>query len=558
MPAPRSQEIFQTHDALCGGSLAVLAVFPARQQIGEDKLRKWRGFLDPIQTLLQTLDELDASPLRTALRSLLEQAREQVAAHNAPRTVSLLGEGESDGALPTELVFEDRYVLGEELGSGAMGTVYRAQDRRLRRAVALKVLTHDYLTCPSGLSRFVREARVTGSLQHPAIVAVHDVGILADGRPFYAMREVQGDALATKIASSNPEEHELRSLVGVLLAAAEGVGYAHSRGVVHRDLKPDNIMVGSYGDVAVVDWGLAKTLLERGEGPTVQGPVAEAYQTITGRLAGSPAYMPPEQARGEPVDTRADVYALGATLWHILAGRAPFSGMSGAKVIEQLMRGRVPQPPVQGPGDLIALCKSAMASDRAKRPSDAGEFAASLRDWVEGRQRQGRAEHEVDLARADLARAASLHAEVRALRRQLGRLDPADRDRREQRWEIEDQVDRVHGSARRLEVSAAQHAQAALAHVPKFTAARALLAEYYAGRHREAERAGRRSEAEQLELFLRTYDDGTYARYVRGKGRLTMVFDGSPSIEIYRVVDRSRRHVLEPLATATRSAATSP
>ncbi|TNE86281.1 MAG: hypothetical protein EP330_21305 [Deltaproteobacteria bacterium] len=507
--------------------------------------------MDPIQTLLQTLEELEDTPLRTALRSLLEQARGQVSARNAPRTASLVREDGAPVKLPAEMVFQDRYILGEELGTGAMGTVYRADDRRLQRTVALKVLHLDYITRPSAMARFVREARITGLLQHPGIVAVHDVGILQDGRPFYAMREVRGDALSWRIDSANGDASELRGLIGVLLNAAEAVAFAHAHGVVHRDLKPDNIMVGDFGDVAVVDWGLARTLEERDEDYGAQDLTVEGYKTVTGQLAGSPAYMPPEQARGEPVDAQADVYSLGASLWHVLSGHAPFKGLRGTDVIERLMLGRVPQAPREGPEELRALCAAAMAPNKADRPRDASEFAGRLRDWVEGRQRYAKAQVEIEKARSELGHAASLLSEARGLRTQLARIEPADQHRREERWQLEDQLDKVQTGARLREVAAAQHAQAALAHVPDYAQARSLLADYYATRHREAERTGRRAEAEQLELFLRTYDDGLYARYLRGKGRLTLVFDSHAEIEIYRVIERSRRMVLEPMASAT-------
>lgn len=508
--------------------------------------------MDPIQSLLQTLEDFEDTPMRTALRSLLTSvSRGQVSAQNGPRTGSLLGEDAGDGVFPLEFVFEERYELGEVIGTGAMGTVYRSLDLRLQRTVALKVLHEDFVTRQSALSRFLREARVTGCLQHPGIVAIHDVGVLADGRPFYAMREVRGDALLDRIAEQPAVGPHLRHLIGVLLSAASAVAFAHAQGVVHRDLKPENIMVGRFGDVAVVDWGLAHTLDEDWINDSPTNLDVAGYQTVTGQLAGTPSYMPPEQARGEPVGKAADVYALGASLWQVLMGTAPFPEQTAVQIVRSLQADRVPGPPSHGPAELVELCCWAMHARPECRPEDAEQFASALRDWLEGRRRHAQAEGEVRRAKASLAEAGSLRKQAEGLCAQLTKLELSSAALRQERWTVQDKLERVSSMARLLEVTAAQHAQLALAHRPDDREARALLADYYAARHREDEGAGRTAEAAQWELFLRSYDDGRYRRYLRGFGRFSLCLDRPASVHLHRVILRKRRMVLEPVESWT-------
>lgn len=194
-----------------------------------------------------------------------------------------------------------KYRLLGRAGSGGMGTVFEAEDETLGRRVALKVLDFDDAS-GSLAERLRREARVLARLEHPGIVPIHDVGTLPDGRPFYAMKLVQGERLDRFAASLATRAERLR----LFLRVAEPVAFAHARGVLHRDLKPENVMVGPFGEVLVLDWGLAKVL----------GDAEPA-----GAVLGTPGSMAPEQARGEEVDVRADVFALGALL-AFLAGPA--------------------------------------------------------------------------------------------------------------------------------------------------------------------------------------------------------------------------------------------
>jgi serine/threonine protein kinase len=192
-----------------------------------------------------------------------------------------------------------RYEVRSVLGEGGMGVVYLAHDRVLDRDVALKVLDHADVT---GAARLEQEARILARLEHPGIVPVHDFGELADGRMFYAMKHVRGERLDRWAAAGAG----LRARLDVLVRISEAVAFAHAHGVIHRDLKPENVMVGEFGEVLVLDWGLAMVKgVDRGGGSSG---------------SGTPPYMAPEQARGEEVDDRADVYALGTILVGIAAG----------------------------------------------------------------------------------------------------------------------------------------------------------------------------------------------------------------------------------------------
>jgi serine/threonine-protein kinase len=236
----------------------------------------------------------------------------------------------------------ERYEVHEMLGRGGMGAVYRATDRILQRDVALKVLPTE-LDRTDIVHRLEREARVLATLEHPGIVAVHDAGSLVDGRPFYVMRLVRGQRLDEQ-ARVEGRGQRLRRF----LAVCDAVSFAHSRGVIHRDLKPSNIMVGEFGEVLVLDWGVAKIAgdaLETGNAGRSTRAVGD--QTTDGAAVGTPGFMAPEQssATHTPIDARADVYGLGALLRELLGTEkipAPLRAIIG-RATETSVSSRYPQ-----------------------------------------------------------------------------------------------------------------------------------------------------------------------------------------------------------------------
>ncbi|MEO8705123.1 MAG: serine/threonine-protein kinase [Kofleriaceae bacterium] len=273
------------------------------------------------------------------------------------------------------------YDLGEVIGRGGMGEVVAAHDLRIGRDVAIKRM-HDN---PSAIAitRFLREARIQARLDHPAIVPVHELGTDAAGRPFFTMKRLAGITLADSLDATGPTQPLLRAFVDVCLA----IDLAHSRDVIHRDLKPANIMLGGYGEVYVLDWGVARVIGERALPAEAEadGDVP-AGGTKAGVILGTPGYMPPEQIRGEEVGTPADVYALGAILFEILT-REPLHPRGKEALVSTLTNG--PESPARRRPDraiapeLDDVCKATLADDPAERPT-AHELAERLRRYIDG------------------------------------------------------------------------------------------------------------------------------------------------------------------------------
>ncbi|MBP6839938.1 MAG: protein kinase [Kofleriaceae bacterium] len=284
----------------------------------------------------------------------------------------------------------DRYEAAGEHARGGLGRVVRALDRRLGRVVAVKELLR---TGPLAESLFVREAMITARLQHPGIVPVHEAGRWPGGEPYYVMRLVQGQTLKQLIAE-RPAVRERFALLHHVIAVADAIGYAHSEQVIHRDIKPSNIIVGPHGETVVVDWGLARDSRREVPEPVLAadadpGPAADVVRgasTVSGRVIGTPAYMAPEQARGEVVDARADVYAIGALLYEILTGTPPYVGEAPQQVVDAVLAGPPPAlaEVAAAPADLIAICQKAMARCAADRYPTARELASDLRRFQTG------------------------------------------------------------------------------------------------------------------------------------------------------------------------------
>jgi serine/threonine-protein kinase len=321
-------------------------------------------------------------------------------------------------------------LLGE-VGHGGMGVVYRARDARLSRDLALKVLREEYRGRPDVIARFLDEAHIAGGLQHPGIVPVHALGRLPDGRPCFTMKLVQGRTLADLLAGRADPTQGLPHFLGIFEQVCQAVAYAHSQGVIHRDLKPGNVMVGAFGEVQVMDWGLAKVLAgqasrerERPEaGPTVR---EDGARTQAGVVLGTPAYMAPEQARGEveQLDERSDVFALGAMLCEILTGEAAYRGEQVRDVLREAAGAELSDARARLDGcgadaELVALAKRCLAAEPGGRPDDAASAARELTAYLEGvRERLRATELERAAAQARVAEArATAAAERRARRR---------------------------------------------------------------------------------------------------------------------------------------------
>ncbi len=300
-------------------------------------------------------------------------------------------EGSADGAggaddqlaaLP--VVDRSHYQFAAVIAQGGMGKIFRATDRRLGRPVAIKELLGSHRELAS---RFAREIRITARLQHPAIVGLHEAGRWADGHPFFAMELVEGEPLDDVIARATTPAQRI-ALLPHALAVADALAYAHACRIIHRDLKPHNVLVGRFGETVVIDWGLAKEL---GDPPDEIASGADApragHETRHGSVLGTPAYMPPEQAAAEVVDERADVYAIGALLYHLLAGHPPYQGASSADLLRQVLQTAATPIAVAAPEiprELAAIVTTAMSREPTARYPTARELAEDLRRFQTG------------------------------------------------------------------------------------------------------------------------------------------------------------------------------
>ena len=298
---------------------------------------------------------------------------------------------QDDGAVTFALVDRHRFEVVREIAHGGMGRILEARDRRHGRTVALKTL----LRPDAGArARFAREARITARLEHPGVVPLYETGRWSDTEPFLAMKLVGGRPLDMVVAGTGKLEERL-ALVPKVIAMTEALAFAHEKGVIHRDLKPSNVLLGAFGETIVIDWGLAKAVGDPHDpytsadgAPEAAPPIsASASLTREGTAVGTPLYMPPEQARGEPVDARADVYALGALLYHVLAGEAPYRRVTGS-VIDHVLAGP-PEPLATlapaAPPDLLAIVEKAMSRDPEARYPGARSMAEDLRRFEAGK-----------------------------------------------------------------------------------------------------------------------------------------------------------------------------
>jgi serine/threonine protein kinase len=312
---------------------------------------------------------------------------------------------------PKSASANQRFHILRPHAAGGLGKVSVARDAELNREVALKELHDRHADNPDSRARFLQEAEITGGLEHPGVVPIYGLGQYADGRPFYAMRFIRGDSLAQAIERfhreadakwSNPADVlQLRRLLSRFLDVCNAMDYAHSRGVLHRDLKPGNIMLGQYGETLVVDWGLAKPLgVSEHAAPAADATIPPSHEaaltpqsgsgsapTQMGSALGTPAYMSPEQAAGrlDQLGPASDVYSLGATLYVLLTGRAPQEDDDLGIVLQRVQRGEFPAPrslkPVI-PRGLEAICLKAMALQAKSRYPSARQLADDVEAWL--------------------------------------------------------------------------------------------------------------------------------------------------------------------------------
>jgi serine/threonine-protein kinase len=322
-----------------------------------------------------------------------------------------------------------RLQLFGEIARGGMGAVLKGRDPDLGRDLAVKVLLDAHRDNPELVLRFVEEAQIAGQLQHPGVVPVYELGQFADSRPYFSMKLVRGRTLAEVLRERRDPKEELSTHVATWLQICQTMAYAHARGVIHRDLKPSNVMLGNFGEVQVMDWGLAKVLPRGGVvddastgkrvshesavSTTRSDRGADSDLSLEGLVLGTPSYMAPEQARGETdrLDERCDVFALGSILCEILTGKPAFSGRNSGEIHLKATQANLTEALARlqicgADAELVTLARDCLAADLEQRPRDAGALAARGFGYVgslERRMRHAELERAAEAARAEEA-----------------------------------------------------------------------------------------------------------------------------------------------------------
>ena len=468
-----------------------------------------------------------------------------------PRTLQPSSTVEPASVDERESVSLDRFQLTGELGAGGMGRVLEARDPELRRSVAVKVVIDPSRVTEAQLARFVAEAQITSQLEHPNIVPVHEIGLTDQGELYFVMKNVSGRSLREVLAALRDgdevtaAEWSTRRLLQAFIQVCHALAYAHDRGVLHRDIKPDNVMLGAFGEVLLMDWGVARLLGDVPE--VVRSESVERVtvnRTMDGAAIGTPGYMGPEQALGnlQELDARSDVWSLGAVLYELLTLRPAYEAPNVFALMHRVMSGPPVDPreraPERGiPDEVAEICIEAMASRREDRFGGAEELASAVQAHLDGTSRREAALLHVAAAEEAWQRYLGLAGEREALLRSEAELDEA-----LDSWaSLEDKAellavrDRLAGLGRdrvdRFEAVIFACEQA-MSQDPGNGAARSLLARVHYARFEEAEAARDPDDQHHHERRVRRYDDAhRYAELLKGTGSVTLRTD-PPGAEV--------------------------
>ncbi|MEC7987954.1 MAG: tetratricopeptide repeat protein [Myxococcota bacterium] len=346
--------------------------------------------------------------------------------HNDVLSVTPSSEEMISGFLEPDvsLSYLGKYPDLGKIAEGGMGILHRVRDVALNRTVVMKIIRKRLSENSTEVARFIEEAQISGQLQHPGIIPIYDLGFLDTGEVYFTMKEIQGKTLRAMLKkdrqTKSDHEFDLRRYIGIFHKACEAVAYAHKRGVVHRDLKPSNIMIGDFGEVLVVDWGIAQL---KSQSISVSDSLAPFL--VDTSVAGTPSYMSPEQAAGFPsgLDERCDVYSMGVVLYKILSDALPYTGDSIAILSDIMENKAVPlSERLEGKGvpiELVAICETAMSWKAGQRYSSMEDFSQAILSWLDGVRRKEKATEILNQVRLMHAQMRKLEERAVALRVQM-------------------------------------------------------------------------------------------------------------------------------------------
>ncbi len=452
----------------------------------------------------------------------------------------------------------EKYAIETLIGEGGMGEVLLVEDRDLQRQVAMKVLRKEVEQKDALRLHFLAEAQATSQLEHPGVPPVHDLGITPAGQLYFTMKLVRGRTLAEVLHDlvlrrrDVQREYSLHRLVTIVTRIAETLHYAHERGVLHRDVKPDNIMLGDYGEVHLMDWGLARIAEEDLEGQPLDAErvatarSGDALKTQHGDVKGTLPYMSPEQLRGQSdaLDGRTDIYSLGCVLYEMLTLQPAFDPRAG-DLLQRVSAADVPDvakrsPKRKVPPALADATRRAMAREAADRFDTAEDFADALQAWLDGSSERTRRHEEAEAlaakGRESVARFETLRAEIdaaeKAAETEAAKFEPwQPLDEHTSVFEARQKVEELE-TARALAFADATHTlNAALVQEEDNASARTALCDLWKTRLDGAERRADKADVAHALAMIERYDDGQLAAYVKGDAALTLQTD-PPGAEV--------------------------
>jgi eukaryotic-like serine/threonine-protein kinase len=450
-----------------------------------------------------------------------------------------------------------RYKIGDLLGAGGVGLVTSALDRTIGRRVAIKTLKQGKGADPVKARRFVDEAHVTAQLEHPNIVPVYEMGWLPDGQPYYTMRIVKKQSLRDVLLSPELKaQWPLIRLLGAFLQVTRALAYAHARGILHHDIKPENVLLGDFGEVYLADWGLAKAFREE----SIHLPSGVAFSATNGngvssQTSGTPGYISPEVLRHEPgINELADVFALGVVLYELLTGSHPFDagGNPAAALLATIEK--TPKPPREivpsCPLLLEDLCLQMLAKDKRDRPASADAVAAEVEAFLEGAKERERRRAEAVALCARAAEPVLRYQHLETERHRLGELakltlqqvkgwEPPERKRAG--WSLEDRAAEAERESGRALAEAIELYTKALGYNADCDDAHRGLADLYWSRARQGETERRPAMQIYYEALVTDHDQGRYAALLRADARLSLsTTPAGANVVIHRYVERDR------------------